>query len=351
MNRFSKRLILTGIFFACIALTLIFSNHSLTSSSTVLQVSRVSSSFSDQTSPIIFQADSPTIFAISFSWVDDLFRILRSLFVILKRLLELNPIDDLLRLLKIPNDDLLGLLKISNILMAVIAAILITIINAPLIICVWLWRLTQPQITKLSLSIYKVLKQPNTYHLYTGEILLPIKSYEGDSHSVSVQIKSFSSKVIMPEKFNQSQENNSFIFVQERNILSEEIEQQLEITLSTGSSITVEGDKKQIRDLKSSLSYSWICNFTASSNQEVSFKFNLLPTIKHEENDIKPQIESSEIGYINRRVTIAKFLSFTKNQIAQAQIFLILANILIGVKTIPGLLSELPKIAKALGGG
>jgi len=327
MNRFRRRLLLTGIFFSCIVLAQIFSHHSLSSSSTTLQFS---SPFSDQTSLIQLQAENSSIFAISFSWVDDLFRIL-------KRLVNLPEIDDLF--------------NIPNVLMAVIAAILIAIINAPFIICVWLWRLTQPQIAKLSLSIYKVLKQPNTYHLYTGEILLPIKAYEGDSHSVSVQIKSLSSEVIMSEKINQAQGKNSFVFVQESNILSEEIEQQLEITLSTGSSITVEGDKKQIRELKNSINYIWICNFTASSNQEVSLNFNLLPTTKPEESDIKSQKESSEIGCINRRLTIAKFLSLTKNQIWQVQIILVLINIpfgLIGIKAFPGLL---PSIAKALGGG
>jgi hypothetical protein len=293
-------------------------------------VSQLSSSFMDD-----FQSPKA-----GFSWVDDLFKIL-------KRLFNLAQNDEVLRILS-------KFLDMSNLLTGGIVTLLIVLINLPIIFCIWLWRLTQPEIKKLSLTIYRILEQKDVCSVYRGEVSVPIKVYEGDSHSISVKIQGIS-EAALPGELRQVEEGDELVFFQvgEKGD-SPELDQLLEITLSAGSSITTDGEKKQSRSLSSfNIGYIWICTFSVSSSQEIGLTFNLLISYGSESNSIegKPkELKTTELGCVKRRINIAKFLSLTKNQIWQIQILLVIVNILIGIRTIPGLLNALPTISKALGG-
>jgi hypothetical protein len=260
-------------------------------------------------------------------------------------------IDDLIRFFS-KGDELSKARNVPKLIASILVVLLLTLISLPFIFLIWLWRLTQPRIVSSTLTIYRLIMGENTCYVYPGKMLIPAKVYEGDSHSLSIEIQTPSIlEHFSTEKLHPMEDNNDLVLIQRlESENQEQLKQSLEILLLAGSGVTVEGERRQSHPLSSpKMTYAWICSFPTSSNQGISLTFNLLPPSEQKQDNDKMKNDVIELGYITRKVNVAKFGTFTKNQIWQLSIIVSLISTtlgLTGLKALPGFLKTVADLLK-----
>ncbi len=158
---------------------------------------------------------------------------------------------------------------------------------------------------------------------YLGKTLVPTKVYEGDSRSITMELRRFLSLPKSGERghhFLQVREGNRGSAIQLRLVHDPAVDEFLEVQL-LAASFSIRGDEEQRRPLtEKTIAFTWNCHFEKSGEHSIAFVFNVVTP------NGKVQIGTSE-----HSVKVVKLDHLTQRQVWLLSIF---AGVISGVLAI-----------------